>query len=371
MIKVRVTKGAMAGASSFVALATGLGACAAPASDEATDSTENGLTVANAGTGTFNLTWAYGTTSGYTFTATNSVDEYVRAGEKMHFSVPSYFLWQRLYPNDPIPTDVARLQKLSVKTKAAFFKGGAEFAHKTVSTSTYTGTQIYDLQAVSSQFTVSAGTETVKFEITISDSAAPGTTATMSYADFLEVAVIGGSLPNKTVLFDTDYGTLRQRVLEGGNVVTGATMNIGYTDWRAATVVDSSSLDRNIGTGTSYGRFGSFEMPLNGNVEYEISFGVAIDGVHQDEQTLTGNSASRLMTLAGRIAYEGSLAVPAGAQHVDVYFHLKAWLVVDYNNFSGVKWRRYNQGDRILLREKWDNFEGKAYSDYDFPTASK
>ena len=371
MIKVRITKSGMAGASSFVALATGLSACAAPVSDESTDSTENGLTVQNAGTGTFNLTWAYGTTSGYTFTATNSVDEYVRAGEKMTFSIPSYFLWQRLYPNDAIPNDLARLQKLSVKTKAAFFKGGKEFAHKTVSTSTFTGTQIYDTQAVSGQFTVSAGTETVKFEITISDSAAPGTTATMSYGDFLEVAVIGGTLPNKTVLFDTNYGALRQRVLEGGNVVRGATMNIGYTDWRAATVVDSSTLDRNIGTGTSYGRFGSFEMPLNGNVEYEISFGATIDGVSQAEQKLTGNSSSHLMTLAGRIAYEGALTVPAGAQHVDVYFHLKAFLVVDYNSFSGVKYRRYSQGDRILLREKWDNFQGKAYADYDFATEAK
>ena len=370
MIKVRVTKAGMAGASSFLALAAGIGACAAPA-EESVDSTESGITVQNAGTGTFNLTWAYGTTSGYTFTATNSTDEYVRTGEKMNFSVPAYFLWQRLHPNDAIPNDLARLQKLKGKLKAAFFKGGTEFAHKTVSTTSFTGTQTYDLQAVTGQFTINAGTETVKFELVITDAGAPGATATMSYGDFLETAVIGGSLPNKTVLFDTDYGQLRQRVLEGGKIVRGSNVSVGYTDWRAATIVDSSTLDRNIGGGTSYGRFGSFEMPLNGNVEYEITFGLAVDGVHQDEQKMTGSSTSRLLTLAGRTAYEGSLAVPASAQHVDVYFHIKAWLVVDYNAFPSVKTRRYNQGDRILLREKWDNLNGQAFADYDFVTEAK
>ena len=102
-----------------------------------------------------------------------------------------------------------------------------------------------------------------------------------------------------------------------------------------------------------------------------LSYSVAIDGVWQNEQPLTANAKSRLLPPYGRVAYEGVLAVPNGAQKLEVYFHVKTFLVVDYDKFSNVGERRYAQGARLLVREKWDNEHGAYADNYDFTTASK
>ena len=112
---------------------------------------------------------------------------------------------------------------------------------------------------------------------------------------------------------------------------------------------------------TSFGRFGSFSMPIQGELEYEISYAVAIDGVWQAEKALTANGKSRLLAPFGRTAYEGSITVPDAGQKIEIYFHVKTFLKVDYNRFSNVGWRKYAQGDRILVREKWDNENGVAF----------
>jgi hypothetical protein len=178
-------------------------------------------------------------------------------------------------------------------------------------------------------------------------------------------------VPNKTALFDTSGSTLRQRILEGGKPVAGANLAIAYTDWRAATLSDSSSIDRTIGDATSFGRFGAFKMPIAGELEYEISYSVAVDGVWQAEQALAANGKSRLMPAYGRVAYEGVFAMPAGAKKLEVYFHVKTFLVVDYGKFSNVGWRKYEQGQRLLVREKWDNENGAYADNYDFTTEKK
>lgn len=85
----------------------------------------------------------------------NSVDEYVRAGEKMTFAIPSRFLCQQLYPNEGAPADLARLKKLSAKVKVTFAKDGGATTSTTVSTNnSFSGTQTYDLAALTTQFTV-------------------------------------------------------------------------------------------------------------------------------------------------------------------------------------------------------------------------
>lgn len=371
MIKVRVSRAGLVTASGLFALSAGMTGCAAEA-DEGVDTTESesGLTVQNPGTGVFELTWAYGTPSGYSFTAKNSVDEYVRVGESMTFKVPASYLWQRAYPNDPMPSDVVRLKKLSAKVKAVFVKASGATSTKTLATGAWQGGQAWELWAPTSSFTVPKGTVGVRFELVIADAQVPGTSVSLGQAEFLEVPVIGGKLPEKTALFDTDYGKLRQRVLEGGSPVAGASLAIGYTDWRAATVVDSMKIDRHIGTATSFGRFGAVEVPVYGEIEYEVTASAGVDGAFQDVG-LAANAKSRLMPPAGRTAYEGSIALPKAAKKLELAFHVKAYLVVDYSRYPNMKWQKYAQGQRILVADRWDNENGQAFDNYDLVTEKR
>jgi len=375
-IKVRVLRSVQAGLtgmSGLVALSSGVTACTAEqAEGDSYESDESALSVANAGTGVFTLGWDYSSPVGYSFSAKNSIDEYVRAGEKMTFAIPSSFLWQHLYPNVPMPDDVARLKKLSAKVKVVFVKdGGATTSTTAATNNTFQGTQTYDLSVLTTQFSVNRKATSIRFELAISDAADPTKKATVAQADLGEVPVIGGTLPNKTALFDTSASNLRERILEGGKPVAGANLALAYTDWRAATLVDGSSIDRTIGDATSYGRFGAFKMAIQGELQYEITYAVAIDGVWQAEQALTANAKSRLLSGYGRVAYEGLLPLPNGAQKFELYFHVKTFLVVDYDKFSNVGWRKYEQGQRLLVREKWDNEHGAYADNYDFTIEKK
>jgi hypothetical protein len=375
-IKVRVLRSVQAGLtgmSGLVALSSGVSACTAEeAPGDSFEADESALTVANAGTGVLSLGWDYARPgAGFAFTSKNSTDEFVRAGEKLSFSLPVYYLWQRLYPNDPAPADLTRLKRLGAKVTATFVKDGATTS-TTAATNGFSGTQFYDLAALTGQISVNKKAQSVRFEITITDAADRTKTAKIAATELQELFVIGGALPNKTALFDNNGGALRQRILEGGNPVAGANLAIGYTDWRAATLVDSTGIDRTIGNATSHGRFGAFQMAIQGDLEYEVSFAASVDGAWQPEAALKPNAQSRLLPGAGaRTAYEGLLALPAGAQKLEVYFHVKTFLVVNYDKFSDVGWRKYTNGDRILIREKWDNKDGVYAQNYAFPTEAK
>lgn len=367
MIRIRVTRTGVVTASGLVALTSSLAACTAETAEDVGETSESGLTVANPGTGVFNVTWAYGTTTGYTFTATNSTDEFVRAGEKMSFSVPAFFMWSRLHPNDPMPNDVARLQKLKAKVHAVHVKGGATLSTSSLSTTAWQGTQPWDLAATTSTFTVAKKADAIRFRIELSDAGDPTANAALVETDFFDVPVIGGALPDKTLLFDSMFSDFRSRVLEGGDPIGGAHLALAYSDWRAATVVDSANIDKTIGTFTNYSRFGMIESPMEGTLEYEVSYESAVDGAWQAEAALAANTASRLMPAnGGRTAYEASLALPKGGKQLDLVFHVKAFLKVDYTRYPNIKTQKYAQGDRILVRDVWDNPNHAAFTNYTF-----
>jgi len=371
-IKVRVLRSVqagLAGMSGLVALSSGVSACTAetaPADGSVTEG-ESALSVANPGTGTLDLAFDYATPLGYAFAAHNSTDEYVRAGEKMSISVPLHFLWSRLYPDAATPEDLARLEKLSAKVKVVYAHPSLTLGSSNVTTNkAFTGTQTYDRTAHTGSFTVNKKATGLRVELVISDAADATKHATVAATDLPEVPVFGGTLPAKTALFDTSGPALRQRVIEGGNPVAGAALAVGYSDWRAATLVDSSSIDRTIGDATGFGRFGSFQMPIYGELVHEITYASAVDGVWTGEQPLTANAKSRLMPSNGRVAYEGSVTVPSDGKKLEIYFHVRTFLVVDYARWSTVGWRKYQQGERILVREKWDNENGASGDNYDF-----
>jgi len=46
---------------------------------------------------------------------------------------------------------------------------------------------------------------------------------------------------------------------------------------------------------------------------------------------------------------------------------VKVYLVADYARWGEVTVRRYNQGDRILLRDRYDNAGGVPFQNYELP----
>jgi len=373
MIKVRVVRGFPTGlplASSVLAIGGSLTAgCAQADTGEEVTSDESAYTVADPGTGVFELGWAYGTSSGYAFTAKSSTDEYVRVQQKMSFTIPVYFLWQQLHPSERMPTNLDRLKKLSAKVVVSYLKNGASYAGTTLSTNDWLGDQSGNLRATTPTFLVDKKAHAMRFAVEIRDTGVPGEPLTKSFDEnaFFTQAVIGGSVPDKTLLFDTNGATMRARILEGGRPVQGAELAVAYTDWRASTLVEASTIDREIGTQQSFGRFGPSEIPIYGEVTHEVYYRLAIDGVWQDEKPLVANGKSRLLP-ANRIAYEGNVAIPEDAQTVDIYFHVKSFLKADYSPYSNIRTKRYADGARVLMREKFDNKDNDQGKNYDFAT---
>lgn len=372
MIKVRVIRGVQAGlplASGFLALGTGVTACAAETAPEVTAADESDLTVTNAGEGVFELTWAWGTPTGFGFVARGSTDEYVRAQQKMTFAIPAHFLWSQLHPSQQTPADAARLKKLSVTAVVSYLKNGASYAGTSVTADAWEGDSASALRATTPAFVVDRRAHAIRFALELRDDA-DGTTKRLDESNFFTQAVIGGSLPDKTLLFDTSGATLRSRVLEGGRPVEDADLFLAYTDWRAATLVDASRLDREIGTERSFGRFGPSEIPVYGEIEHEVSFEIAADGNWQDEQRLVPNGQSRLLP-ANRLAYEGTISIPAGVQNVALRFHVKTFLKADYTRYPNIHTKKYADNARVLVAEKWDTKDGAEEQAYDFATETR
>ena len=372
MIKVRVVRGvgaAVTGASGLFLLG-GSEACSVPVATDGeggrspTAAAATGVTADGAGTGTLSLDYAYGATpGGLAFLATSSVDEFVRVGERLTATVPAYFIWSYTHPDDVAPDDVARGRQLTATITVSFNSGGQVIGATTLGLASWSGQELYALRGETAAFTVPARTDALTFDIVFGDLADPGKTAHLASDATAPVQVFGGELPQKHALFDNEGAALRTRIVEGGKASAGADVVVTYTDWRANTVVDSYSLDRQIGTAQAFGRFGSYEMPIYGELAYEVSYGHAFDGAWQAEAALP--QASSRLVLAPRTAFEATLHAPEGARTLAAYFHVKVFLAVDYARYGNVTSRRYHQGDRVLLRERYDNPDGVAFRNYE------
>ena len=179
--------------------------------------------------------------------------------------------------------------------------------------------------------------------------------------------VFGAFAPNKLALFDTMGGDKRTRVVEGGGVVAGANLTVAVSDWRLDTVVDRTSLDLRYGKQESYSRFGTGIVDAIGHLTYAVSAVISTDG---------GNTFSPLAfdqipnadvlgpSLYGwRYAFEKTLPIPANAgPSVQIAFHVQAFLDVP-NYYPGqIMDAKYSPGQRVLLKDVWDNNGGANYS---------
>jgi hypothetical protein len=179
--------------------------------------------------------------------------------------------------------------------------------------------------------------------------------------------VFGAYAPNKLALFDTMGSDKRTRIVEGGGVVAGANLTVAITDWRLDTVVDKTSLDLRYGKQESYSRFGTGIVDAIGNLTYAVSAVISTDG---------GNTFSPLAldqvqnadvlgpNLYGwRAAYEKLVQIPANAgPNVQIAFHVQAFLDVPSYYPGQIMDAKYSPGQRVLLKDIWDNNGGANYS---------
>lgn len=371
-VRVRKVTAGVAGASGLLALGGSAG-CAVEngvQADEVSAATSSAVTVSAPGSATLNFQYSYGANgTQYRFNVENSTtDEFLRVGETLTFKIPGYLVWSKLHPESSWP-EVNRAKAIRAEVKAIFYRDGQTVGSPaTATTGDFQGSYYYDLEATTGTLVIPAGVDAVGFELLLSDNIDSTLRATFGNAEVSTIAVFAGELPRKTVLFDNNGGTLRSRVVEGGQPVRGADVLLGYTDWRANTLVDSFKIDREIGNHTSYGRFGSYTMPMYGELTHEVSYAVAYDD-NWNGVTEKNLGASQVSILAAgqtnRTIYSQKIQTPSGARKMSVYFHVKTYLVVDYSRYSNIGWRKYNQGDRILVRERWDNPSG-TYSNYEF-----
>jgi hypothetical protein len=358
----RIQTGAVAASTLLVATGAGTLGCAPEdgseedllgQSDDAINPGSGQLELQLGAPGTVNLQLVNSTT-----------DEFVRVGETLKMSLPAWILWETLHPNDPLPDD-ARLKQLKATVKVSFVDKTTTLSSKTLTIGTWSST-IYGLYGYSSQFVIPAKTDTLKFSLTIKDALDPTAVATLTSSQISQVAVFGGDLPNKTLLFDNNLGTLRERVVDGDLLIKGSNVTLGYSDWRADQIVDKTSLNLQIGTAMYSGRFGTYEAPIYGTLVYDVAVGVSLDdgATFQPEQHLNPNTASRVLG-AGRTNYEGKVKLPSTAQELLVYGHVKATLVADYSKFTNVAQKWYADGQQVLLKDAYDN-PGGAFTNYVF-----
>lgn len=45
---------------------------------------------------------------------------------------------------------------------------------------------------------------------------------------------------------------------------------------------------------------------------------------------------------------------------------MRAYLVADDSKWGDIKWKKYGDGERVLVDENWDNLNDAAYASYDF-----
>jgi hypothetical protein len=381
-IRIRGAGAGLAGASGILALSQGAmglgcgGDTNAQSQEEKERSTTSALsetgsqTTAAPGSAALDVGYGFGFGSGpnYELTVRNSTtDEYIRTGEALTLRFPASFLWPLAYPFASYP-EAARAKSLRVAVTLHYFRNGAEVATAPIATSSgesWVGDEFFSLMLEAPSFVVPSGADALAFELVLTDVEDATLAATIKVDEVRPVAVLGSDVPNKTWLLDSDGAKLRQRVLEGGSPVRGAALAVAYTDYRANTLVDAASIDREIGTYKAFGRFGTFTAPMYGEIVHDVAVGVDVDDGQgfPSEHPMAASTVSRLAP-TGRTFYEARVAAPVGARKLRAYVHVKTYLIVDYTRFSNVLTRKFNQGDRILVREKWDQ-PGGAGSNYE------
>ena len=300
----------------------------------------------------------------------STTDEFLRVGETINVKLPGWYLWSMLYPNDPIPSDVNRVKALSATLELLGFDKQLAQAPRTFPAATWNAaSDVWSLEATTGSLAIAAKTDTLKFQLTLTDAMNPAAMVTLGPSELPVAPVFAGELPRKSLLFDNLNATKRQRVIEGDLIVAGAPLHFGVSDWRAEQIVDKLTINTQIGVAEAAGRFGWYSYPIHGTLQYEVAYGVNFnDGLgFRPEALLAASPASPLLPIGamGRTMYEATLQVPSKSLRMSMYLHVKAFLVADYTTYSNVTAQWYQQGAVMLVRDSYDN-PGGSFTNYEF-----
>lgn len=370
MVKVRILTGV--GAAVLTIPAVG---CAVDHQDDDVASDSSNQTQAiDPGAGALTLhsySMFYGSTSGG--------DEFVRVGEKLKVTLAFNEALDMLYvgdAGDQAAIDALRADpsKLSLVAKVTYTKFDESKSDVTLPVTFAPGAGGV-LAGSSAELVVPNGTKLLKTELVASyeRNGAPQVRELLStHGIQSELVVFGGFAPDKLALFDTQGSERRTRIVEGGGVEKGAHLTLSVTDYRLDTVVDKTSLDLRIGQKNSYSRFGASIVDALGSLEYVVGVAYSTDGgaTYQgaDLQKVTRPEVlSR--NESWRFAFQQLLNIPANAGlNVKIAFHVQAYLVVPSYYPGEVFNAKYQPGQRVLLKDVWDNNGGSNFS---LPIASQ
>lgn len=369
MVKVIVRKaptGVAAVSTLLVAAGSGNLGCAVEAETTVDEAVAESDLELGAGSAMLELGYMFGQQAEFGFSVVQSTtDEFVRVGEELTVNIPAWLLWQELYPQSPLP-DTARLKQLTATLSVRFYDKAFIAGSFTKSIAAWSGSDPADLDALAEPFIVPAKTDSILLHVVIKDTMDPSVMAELPVSLINPVAVFGGEMPKKTLLFDNVGAKYRQRIIEGDNLVAGSSVLIAVSDWRADAIANKGSLDAQIGTAQTATRFGLSTVPIYGKLVHEVSYAVSFnDGLGwRPEAALPPTALSRLLG-AGRTSFEANLPIPAKASRMSLYTHVKTFLVADYSPFNNVVSKWYADNEKVLKADKYDNPFG-PFTNYDY-----
>lgn len=370
MIKVRILTGMTAASAAALAIPSIAGCSADDATqDGVATGAEQHNTESIAGSGNLAL-HSYA----LNYTSTTGGDEFIRVGEKMTVAVAFNDVLDKIaYQYDPsqaalraaLTADPSKVA-LTLKVTYTHFdesKVPADFAM------TWAPGAGGALVGKSPEFVIPKGSKLMSVELTAAyDKAGVATKTEIIHGQGIpnEFVVFGAFLPNKLALFDTMGADRRTRVVEGGAIIKGSHAVLSYTDWRLDTVTNKVGMDLRVGKRNSNSRFGTTVVDAVGTVEYEVSAAVSTDGgATYNPVNLTKVMRPSVFSRneGWRYSMESELGIPANAgPNMKVAFHIKAWLQVPTYYPGEVFEARYQSGQRVLLKDMWDNNDGHDYA---------
>lgn len=374
MLKVSLRK-----ASSLVAtaaLAQGLINCAAAggldvdgdepsAYEEPIASASSAYSVAEPGTATLKLDYhyaGYGSPDKEFMVSESTTDEFVRSGETLTLEIPGWVI-VGLVQTDYDSVNNDNLPNVTGTVTVSFLKNGAPVGSKQVAFASWKDGDYGWKSALTESFVVPAGVTSLGFTI---EATSPDTGKT-GVEQEAQTPVFGGELPNKHLFFDLDGTSPRDRILERGSPVAGAELVVAYSGARADQVGHAFEVDRYVGKVKVFcERFGIQIQNVYGDVVHEVTVGYSFDGTQWAETTLVQSPKSYV---AWGSSQEARLRIPSNATSMQSYFRVRTYLVARFPTGAEVIERKYNDGERVLVGEHWDNPAG-AGTNFEYGTGT-
>lgn len=361
MIRVRLLS-QIAGASAAIASLPLMAGCTADPASDATQEGDLAESTVSAGSGTlafYNYMLQYRSTS--------NGDEFVRVGERLRAEISFYDAVNLLWHDSQDDALVKKVRqdpsKLQLSLKVTYTKFDDARVEAPLLPVTFSPGAGGVSSGASAEFTVPAKVKHMTVDF-VAEVEGQKRDLLLSHNAPANVVVFGGFVPDKLVLLDTNGGDRRTRILEGGGVVPGANLTLSVSDWRLDSVVDKTTLDLRYGKKQSYSRFGATVIDAVGELSYVVSAAVSVDG----GKTFMPIELDRVFDAEvvrgqyGRSAYQKSFVVPPNASgDLQVALHVQAYLQVPSYYGSDITDARYSPGQRVLLRDTWDNAGGGNY----------